>query len=212
MYQRKRESVEVFISLFVLSYIIVNWNNISWVFNYKEVSGLIYDFFNPYQDGNLAVNNDDKTLVINESYSLSIPIIKLSTPVIIGENTDKETLARDLDAGAVYYPGSVFPGEKGQILILGHSAPPNWPHVKHDWVFSNIEKLNFGDEIILNFKNKEYNYIVRDKRIIEQGQDIAFIELSKTNNVLTLISCWPPGKNYQRIAITAELKEIDKNI
>jgi len=62
------------------------------------------------------------------------------------------------------------------------------------------------DEIILNFKNIEYNYIVKDKRIIQQGQDVAFIELSKTNNVLTLISCWPPGKNYQRIAITAELK------
>ena len=208
MNSKKKEIIKVFIFLFLFSYIIINWNNVSWVFNYREMSGLIYDFFNPYQDNNILVNaeNQVQVEVNNKIYSLSIPNIGLLTPVVIGESKDKTILAKDLDKGAVYYPGSVLPGENGQIIILGHSAPPNWPHIKHDWVFSNIENLNFVDEIILNFKNIEYNYIVKDKRIIQQGQDVAFIELSKTNNVLTLISCWPPGKNYQRIAITAELK------
>jgi len=74
--------------------------------------------------------------------SLSIPSLSLTTPVVIGRSTDNNILHQDLDSGAVFYPGSVMPGKAGQIIILGHSAPPNWPRIKHDYIFSQIEDLN----------------------------------------------------------------------
>jgi sortase A len=110
---------------------------------------------------------------------------------------------KDLDKGVIYYPGSVYPGQVGQIIILGHSAPVGWPKIKHDWVFSNLEKLEIGDSIMIDLNNKQYTYIVKKKAIIAAGADVP--AYNSDINVLTLISCWPPGKDYQRIAVQAEL-------
>lgn len=200
---------------------VVNWDSVAWMFNYKEVTGLAHDFFNPYQNSNLLVDvnmpvaqqivttnpaTGQVTYNLSDSLnSLEIPSIKLTTAVIVGQSTDNTILQENLDNGAVYYPGSVLPGENGQIVILGHSAPPNWPKIKHDYIFTNIEKLNFGDRIILNFNNMQYTYKVIDKKVIAQGQEAGSVQLTGSNNILTLISCWPPGKNYQRIAVVAEL-------
>ena len=112
---------------------------------------------------------------------------------------------KDLDLGVVYYPGSVYPGQVGQAIILGHSAPPGWPQVKHDWVFTNIESLTAGDIILISLNNKQYKYIVRQKTIIQRGAEVPFDNLAANSNVLTLISCWPPGKDYQRITVQAIL-------
>ncbi len=113
---------------------------------------------------------------------------------------------KDLDAGVVYYPGSVYPGQQGQIVILGHSAPVGWPKIKHDWVFTDLDKLMPGDTILIDLNNKQYVYTVKQKIIIKKGQEIPAEDLTGQNNMLVLISCWPPGKDYQRIAVTAELQ------
>ena len=34
--------------LYVVSFLVINWNDISWIFNYKAVKGALDDFFNPY--------------------------------------------------------------------------------------------------------------------------------------------------------------------
>ncbi len=228
MNKKQKEFTKVFIFLYVVAFILINWNDVSWIFNYREVGGLVYDFFHPYQDSSLLVNADTSinNLVhtnpmapdpqvraakaqsfpyTDKENSLEIPAIGLQTPLVIGQATDNDSLMKDLDKGVVYYPGSVFPGENGQMVILGHSAPPNWPHIKHDWVFSNIENLNAGDAIVLYFDNHQYTYVVVDKAIIPQGQDVGANSLVANNNVLTLVSCWPPGKNYKRIAVEAKL-------
>jgi len=115
---------------------------------------------------------------------------------------------KDLDAGVVFYPGSVYPGQTGQMIILGHSAPPGWPTIKHDWVFTDLDKLSVGDTVLIDVNNKQYTYIVKQKDIIKKGADVPTNSSVTTNNVLTLISCWPPGKDYQRIAVQAELQNI----
>lgn len=214
MNKTKKELLKVFIFLFVVSFIAINWNDVSWIFNYREISGLVSDFFNPYPDTASALIQANKAAgdvayaYAGQNNFLEIPEIGVNTPVVIGRSTDKAILADNLDRGAVYYPGSVLPGQNGQIVILGHSAPPNWPHVRHDYIFSNIENLAAGDEIILNFNNAQYTYKVIDKKIIRPGQGVESNELSSTKNILTLISCWPPGRDYQRITVTAELVEV----
>lgn len=212
---------EIFISIFILSFILINWSDVSWMFNYREVSGLASAFFNPYQEGStllaantIAIHNNAKPPSVQTAKqypytsaqnSLLIPVISVNTPVVVAVSSDQKALTRDLDKGAVYYPGSVLPGEHGQIVVLGHSAPPNWPRIKYDYIFSDIEKLEIGQEIILNFNNRQYTYKVRDKKIVKPGQEVGQDQLTGSNNILTLVSCWPPGKDYQRIAVTAEL-------
>ncbi len=217
MNQKQKELVKVFIFLFIFSFIVINWEEVSWIFNYKELYGLAYDFFNPYPDQNDTLLSDitlasisPEAIQTQASYdkiitALQIPAIDLSTPVIQAESTDRTILAQELDQGAVDYPGSVLPGDNGQIVILSHSAPPNWPCVKHDCNFSKLENLNVGDQIILQSSDHQYIYLVKDKKIIPKGGDISSPLLTGQNNIVTLVSCYPPGKNIQRIAVTAEL-------
>lgn len=210
--------------IYLASFFIINWNDVSWIFNYKEVSGLVSDFFNPYpsidasaigayfypnQSQGVTVQQnikDVQTTYTDKQNALEIPKISISVPIIFSASAEKDSLEEDLDSGVVYYPGSVYPGQVGQIVILGHSAPLGWPKVKYDWVFSDLDKLIAGDRILVDLNNKQYTYIVKQKTIIQRGADVPMGSADGSNNVLTLISCWPPGKDYQRIAVTAELE------
>ncbi|OGZ66742.1 MAG: hypothetical protein A3D34_00515 [Candidatus Staskawiczbacteria bacterium RIFCSPHIGHO2_02_FULL_33_16] len=227
--QKQKQLIKIFVSLFIVSSIIINWNNVSWLFNYRVMNSLVYSFFNPYENSELLVSANNMVINTNtvkpettlgepmiykeskvypysaKNNSIEIPSINISAPIVMSQSTDAKVLTKNLDSGVVYYPNSVLPGESGQIVVLGHSAPPNWPKIKYDWVFSEINNLNMGDQIIIHFGNKKYIYNVVEKNIIQVGQDVESNKLDGQNNILTLISCWPPGKNYQRIAVQAEL-------
>jgi len=222
MNKKQKILLKVFLLTYLSTFLIFNWSDVSWIFNYRAVSGILYDFFNPYPSieasslSNLLVNNSanynatDNSPKVEYPYSektntLELPSIEVSVPVILSESTNTGILAKYLDKGVVYYPGSVLPGQNGQIVVLGHSAPPNWPKTKNDWVFSDLNDLNYDDKIFLYFDHKEYVYYVREKKIIDKGQEIIPISLTNNENILVLVSCWPPGKDYQRIAVYAEL-------
>ena len=232
-----KKILKIAVLIYLASFLILNWNDISWIFNYREVSGLVSDFFNPYpsidatamdayfypnhsssqilQGQNLGEQGQNTTVPepvkdIKSNYTdktntLEVPKISISVPIIFSTSTVKASIMKDLDAGVVYYPGSVRPGQTGQIVILGHSAPPGWPHIKHDWAFTDLNKLAPGDNIFIDLNNKQYTYVVKQKMIIKRGADVPTGGLDVSNNILTLISCWPPGKDYQRIAVIAEL-------
>jgi LPXTG-site transpeptidase (sortase) family protein len=221
--KQAKKLLKAAVLIYLASFLIINWNDVSWIFNYKEVSGLVSDFFNPYPSINASAMDayfypnhsqetatpeaikNIKTIYTDKQDTLEVPKISIAVPIIFADSTSTDSLAKNLDLGVVYYPGSVYPGQIGQSIILGHSAPPGWPKIKHDWVFTDLDKLSPGDTILIDLNNKQYTYIVKQKTIIKRGADVPQDNLSASNNVLTLISCWPPGKDYQRIAVEAEL-------
>lgn len=218
--KKQKELIKIYLVLFALALVVINWNSVSWVFNYRALSGFVYDFFHPYQESTLLSNETgisianaaQPSLVTAATFpysqkanSLEVPAISLVTPLVIGSSTSIPSLERELDRGVVFYPGSVLPGEKGHMVILGHSAPPNWPKIKHDWVFTDLEDLRVGDQIFLHFNNTQYTYRVTSTKVIQKGEEITTNGLEESNNVLTLVSCWPPGKDYKRITVQAEL-------
>lgn len=220
--KKLKKIAKIFIAIYLISFFAVNWNDVSWIFNYKAVGGLIDDFFTPYPSiasgyipptTNLIQNNNSNNIQsnkVNFTYTdkkngLTIPAIGIDVPLIFAQNPDKKSMAKYLDQGAVYYPGSVMPWQNGLAVILGHSAPPNWPRIKHDWIFNDLDKLNIGDKIFIAIDNKQYTYIVKGKAIINKGQEIAPKNLTSSNNILVLVTCWPPGKDLQRIIIQAEI-------
>ncbi len=216
--KEKLKIIKALMLLYVISFLVINWNDISWLFNYREMSGLVTGFFNPYpgieniQVNDFYPNHDAAGQIKNVNYTytekqnnLEIPKINISVPIVFSEKTDSASLTKDLNKGAVYYPGSVYPEENGQIIILGHSAPENWPKATYDWIFSDLNELAAGDVILLSINNRQYTYKVVQKEIIKRGQEVASGS-DLAGNRLFLISCWPPGKDYQRIAVEAELQ------
>jgi LPXTG-site transpeptidase (sortase) family protein len=218
--------------LYAASFLIINWSEVSWIFNYTEVSNLVEDFFNPYPSIDASTMNNYfypnhssttntstttttqttataattiKTTYTDKQNTIEIPKINITAPIIFSQSADKTSLMKDLDKGVIYYPGSVYPGQTGQIIILGHSAPAGWPKTKYEWVFSDLNSLVAGDKILIDLNNKQYTYIVKQKNIVARGADVPVYNSATNTSVLTLISCWPPGKDYQRIAVQAEL-------
>jgi len=219
---------------FILFFLIINWDSISWIFNYKVIFGFFTDLgerianiphkiyslltlswieipqSNP-KTNNIAGRGEGLSSYIanpignssEKEDSIEIPKIMVKAPLI--KISKQEEAKNALNKGVVLFPGSVSPEDNGIILILGHSAPPNWPKIRYDWVFSKLEELNEGDEVLLYLNHREYKYQIQKKFFLFRGENLS--EEKRETNVLTLISCWPPGKDYKRIAVEATLKK-----
>ncbi len=211
----------VFGIVYVLSFLIINWADVSWIFNYRAISAIFNDFIYPYQNANADSQNPNvvyqkssqenaeikkEIFVYSErENSIRIPEINIDVPVSFPQSADLGTLSAALDKGVIVYPGSADPGENGQTIILGHSAPENWPMIKHDWVFSDLNDLTEGSKVHLVVNHKQFSYTVTRKSIIAKGSEISPSGLTNSDSMLVLVSCWPPGKNLQRIAVEAKL-------
>lgn len=200
-----------FILIFLIAFLIINWNGVSYILNYFNYRVLSDRLFNFSQNSDPQDNNLGDSPDINDSFnysekenSIEIPKIGVLAPLNFVGNVDD--VHKTLDSGVVHFPDSVLPGQKGQTIVLGHSAPANWPDIKYDNVFSHINELEKGDEVFIYFDHKEYIYSVETKVFLEIGQDIPQNDLTNSNNMLVLVSCWPPGKNIKRIAVEALLK------
>src|SRR4030042_4322751 len=190
---------KAFAFLFLLMLLIFNWSDISWIFNYRVVSSLFSDAFNKEE----VVLNDSSNVVVLEDQgeyydrenSVEISKIEISAPLVFAESTEQTDMQKALNIGVVLFPDSVLPGEAGQTIILGHAAPVGWPKIKYDWIFSRLNELTEGDEIIVYFNNRKYAYVVSRKVFLERGEEISEDGLTNDENMVVLISCWPPGKD-----------------
>jgi len=199
-----RQLWKPFLIIFFISFLILNWNNISWIFNYRVISQTIANFFQKDNSLKSGVSETIEFEYSEKENSLEIPKVEVSAPLIFVEDIDE--VHKTLDKGVVHFPDSVLPGEKGQTIILGHSAPPNWPDINYDNVFSRLNELEGEDEIFVYFNHQKYNYSVIKKILLERGEEISEDSLTNSDNMLILISCWPPGKDIRRIAVEAKLK------
>ena len=112
--------LKIAVLIYLTSFLLINWNDVSWIFNYKAVSGLVSDFFNPYPSidattidayfypnhSSVASSRNQNIENIKVTYTdkqstLEIPKISLSVPIIFSTSTDKNALAKDLDQGVV---------------------------------------------------------------------------------------------------------------
>jgi len=204
-----------FILLFLINFLIFNWNSVSWIFNYRVISGAISDFserisgkissfFDQIEEKINTISQLKNIENSNKENALEIPKIGVLAPLIVANSNEKD-LEVKLNRGVVIFPNSALPGQTGQTIILGHSAPSNWPEIKYDWVFSQLSELEEKDEIKLYFNNQEYTYYVKSKIFLEKGEETLNNYSTDTENILLLISCWPPGKNSKRIVVEAKL-------
>ena len=204
--ETKKVFLKYFLIFFAIFFVIFNWKKISWIFHpfYLKRTVSFYVFEKNQQENQLESQKETlPTEEVEEIYekedSIEIEKIQISAPlVIVGSEAE---VKKALDRGVVLWPGSALPGEKGQVMILGHSAPPNWPRIKYDWVFSNLNLLEKGDRVIIYFRKKKYSYLVEETIFLNRGQELPPTDPEKST--LFLISCWPPGKDLRRIAVKA---------
>ncbi|MGD6844751.1 class D sortase [Bacillus infantis] len=121
---------------------------------------------------------------------LEIPELKAELPII--EGTDEE----ELEKGVGHYAGTVFPGQKDQILLSGH----------RDTVFRKIGELKLGDELIVRMPYGDFTYEIIDSFIVD-ADDTTVIKPTAPEEILTLSTCYPfyfVGSAPDRYILTAK--------
>lgn len=109
--------------------------------------------------------------------------------------------------GVAHAAGTVFPGMNGNIYMFAHSTDNFWDVGRYNAVFYLLKDLKVGDEIVIFFQNKRYNYIVSESKIVNPD-DVSHITNAQNTGVEQLIlqTCWPPGTAWQRLLIFARPK------
>lgn len=95
--------IKPFLIVFFISFLIINWGRVSWIFNYKFLSRVISDFFEKKE-------KKEEFEFTEKENSLEIPKIEVSAPLIFVKNENE--VYKNLDRGVVIFPNSVLPGEK----------------------------------------------------------------------------------------------------
>lgn len=127
--------------------------------------------------------------------------ISVDSPVIFSTSQNLDVLNTDLLKGVVGYPGSVMPGEIGNVFLFGHSTllPAHNQAYK---VFNRLKELKSGDVISIHSDTRAYSYMVTK---VELGQaDDTKINLTSNRKVLTLSTCNVIGNKESRYIVEAE--------
>lgn len=203
--------LRIFIFFCLVILIMINWAWIKGMFNYKSIYGDIINSLKIKKE--IAVKVPEIELkatdfpFTDKPNSIEIPKIDLFTPLIFIESNKEKDYEEALKKGAVHYTESALPGEIGQVIVLGHSAPSFWPKKDYNWIFRRLDELETGDEIFVNYQNREYRYLVSKKIFLKVGEEIPLDESVNYKSVLILISCWPPETGQKRILVQAELAQ-----
>ena len=132
-----------------------------------------------------------------------IPALSLNLPLALAPTLSNEDVLRTLQVGVVRYPNGVTPGERGVVVIAGHSTGEPWKG-PYRFAFLHTRKLRSGDVIDVDHNGSRYTYRVTGQRLVSPRQT-PFLDSAADRPRLSIISCWPLWTTQQRLVVDAEL-------
>jgi LPXTG-site transpeptidase (sortase) family protein len=117
-----------------------------------------------------------------------------------------EHLVKALDEGLALWSDGQRKGKAGVLVVTGHSSAPLGYKGSFGSVFTLLDKLEKGDEIVLSYKGESMKYKVYDNVKIDpraSRTDPEKLRIEGQEQTLILSTCWPIGTNWQRIAVRA---------
>ena len=145
---------------------------------------------------------------IDTNFDVLIPKIGANAKVFPNvDASDPNQFLPILKEGVAHAKGTVFPGMKGNIYLFAHSTDNFWDVGRYNAVFYLLKDLVPGDEIVIFFQNKRYDYVVTESKTVDPS-DVSYIvgAQNQTGETLILQTCWPPGTTWQRWLVFAKRK------
>lgn len=127
---------------------------------------------------------------------IEIPSIHANLAIYHG--TDESVL----QVGIGHLEGTSLPigGESTHCVLSGHCGLPSAR------LFTDLEKLEKGDEFILHVLNERLAYKIDQIRIVEP-KEVDELEIIKGKDYCTLITCTPYGINSHRLLVRGHRTE-----
>jgi sortase A len=135
------------------------------------------------------------------TYSLSIPKLKIADAMVIISGDDLET-------SLVHYGGTGLPGEFGTAVVFGHSTLPQFYSPKnYKSIFSLLPTLEIGDHVDVTYDGVKYTYEIFDMQVRDPS-DLSVLEQKFDDSYITLVTCVPPGTYWKRLNVKARLTSL----
>ena len=154
-------------------------------------------------DLNMEIMPPDDRIYI-QRINQNVPIVQVSTDRLIKKDWGglEKQIQEALRDGVVHYPGTAFPGDKGNAVVTGHSSYFPWDPGRFKDVFALLHQVDVGDEIDYFYNQKKYRYKVYEKKVVTP--DKVDVLLQNGDEKLTLITCTPVGTNLKRLIVLAK--------
>lgn len=150
-----------------------------------------------------AASAVSSTVVDQNLSQIVIPSIGVKAPVIYESSPNNNTIAYDLRSGVVHYGTTALPGEKGNVVIFGHSSGLTWAPGNYKFVFTLLDKLRAGQQITLDYHGTRYVYVVSDSQVVAPT-DMKVLNTNGAQSELSLITCTPVGTSKNRLVVHAK--------
>ncbi|MCA9376871.1 class D sortase [Candidatus Nomurabacteria bacterium] len=136
------------------------------------------------------------------STTLNIESARINAPIRDGED------AFAMERGPWHFPLSVRPGEKGNMVVIGHRFAELPPSTN---TFFNLDKIKIGDKITITQQGGiEYTYTVTETKVVEKND--RSILADHNDHRITLVTCTPLWTSKQRLVVVGQLDKAYRNI
>lgn len=147
----------------------------------------------------------------SENFTLVIDQLKISAPIILNvDGNNKAAYLSALESGVAHMANTPLSEQGGNMVIFGHSSYFSSKPGNFKTVFAKLDKLKVGSQIQIKNPSKTYTYIVIENKVVLPN-DISAVRQDKTKQLLTLITCWPPGSLDKRRVVISRLNSFSEN-
>ena len=136
---------------------------------------------------------------------ITIPKIHAQSPVIEQVDSSNQVVYDEaLRYGVAQAKGTSLPGQKGTAYLFAHSSGPLWDQTHFNTIFLRLGELQKGDLITIRRNGKNYDYRVRESKVVDPSA-VSYLTNNKRTQLI-LQTCTPIGTSLYRLLIFADPK------
>lgn len=137
----------------------------------------------------------------SNEYTITVPRLNIiNLNVSFADIYDAQGALDTLKSGLGHYLNP--PGSGKKMVIFGHSSGYSWDSSSYKYILKEINKIQDGDTIYINYQEKGYVYQVSSKEILPANKLNVILTDSGTEE-LAMYTCWPPNSISQRYVVYA---------
>lgn len=138
------------------------------------------------------------------SFSVMIPKIGANERITPNVNPDNEKEYLEvLRTSIAHAKGTAYPGLGGTTYLFAHSTDNFWSVGRYNAVFYLLNKMEAGDDVVVFFNGKRFNYIVSETKVVNSNDTHYIDSFLGLGERVILQTCWPPGTAWKRLLVFA---------
>jgi LPXTG-site transpeptidase (sortase) family protein len=152
----------------------------------------------------LEVKREAEAYGIGTAFAIAIPKIGAYSDVVAQVDINKkEEYLEAMLTGVAHAKQTSYPDEAGITYLFAHSTNSPLYIEQYNAVFYRLRELTIGDNVIVFYKSRRYEYRVIESAVVEVD-DTEWVNSDDPTPRLVLQTSHPPGTVWKRLLVIAE--------